>query len=79
MHADGLAHPENYPDRAETITNWFDVLGARFRDVATAPDDTVTPTLAMAVVRGLLFDLTTTADRHRTDRALDRFCALLRH
>ncbi|MFJ8160319.1 TetR/AcrR family transcriptional regulator [Streptomyces sp. NPDC096136] len=79
VHADGLAHPENYPDRAEAVTNWFNSLGAAFRDLAADPDDTVTPTLVMAVVRGLLFDLTTTGDRDRTDRALDRFCALLRY
>ncbi len=79
VHADGLAHPENYPDQAEAITNWFDTLGATFRDIATTPDDTVTPTLVMAVIRALLFDLTTTGDRHRTDRALDRFCELLRY
>ncbi|KIF00428.1 hypothetical protein PL81_40990 [Streptomyces sp. RSD-27] len=78
VHADGLAHPENYPDRGEAITNWFNTLGATFRDITTGPDDTVTPTLVMAVIRGLLFDLTTTGDRRRTDRALDRFCELLR-
>ncbi|GAB7029183.1 hypothetical protein AB0G35_12770 [Streptomyces sp. NPDC021749] len=79
VHADGLAHPENYPDQAEAITDWFHALGATFRDITTGPDDTVTPTLVMAVIRGLLFDLTTTRDRGRTDLALDRFCALLRH
>ncbi|KUL37494.1 hypothetical protein ADL22_21280 [Streptomyces sp. NRRL F-4489] len=79
VHADGLAHPENYPDQAEAITDWFPTLGAAFRDITTAgPDATVAPTLIMAVIRGLLFDLTTTGDRHRTDRALDRFCELLR-
>ncbi|WP_035803656.1 TetR/AcrR family transcriptional regulator [Kitasatospora mediocidica] len=78
VHADGLAHPENYPDQAEAITGWFDTLGATFPDATTGPDDTVTPTLAMAVMRGLLFDLTTTGDRRRTDLALDRFCELLR-
>lgn len=78
VHADGLVHPENYPDQAEAITGWFDTLGATFRDIITGPDDTVTPTLVMAVIRGLLFDLTTTGDHHRTDRALDRFCELLR-
>ncbi|OKJ05587.1 TetR/AcrR family transcriptional regulator [Kitasatospora sp. CB01950] len=78
VHADGLAHPENYPDRAEAITGWFDTLGTTLRGITAGPGDTVTPTLVMAVVRGLLFDLTTTGDRHRTDLALDRFCALLR-
>ncbi|WP_329494468.1 TetR/AcrR family transcriptional regulator [Kitasatospora herbaricolor] len=78
VHADGLAHPENYPDQAEAITDWFDTLGATFRGLAAGPDDTAAPTLVMAVVRGLLFDLTTTGDRRRTDRALDRFCELLR-
>ncbi|MDH6544045.1 TetR family transcriptional regulator [Streptomyces sp. SPB4] len=78
VHADGLAHPENYPDQAEAITGWFDTLGATLRDLTADPDDTVTPTLVMAVIRGLLFDLTTTGDRRRTDRALDRFCELLR-
>ncbi|WP_371493899.1 TetR family transcriptional regulator [Kitasatospora sp. NBC_00374] len=78
VHADGLAHPENYPDQAEAITGWFDTLGATIRDITTDPGDTVTPTLVMAVIRGLLFDLTTTSDRRRTDRALDRFCELLR-
>ncbi|GAA1082553.1 TetR/AcrR family transcriptional regulator [Kitasatospora arboriphila] len=78
VHADGLARPENHPDRAEAVTGWFDTLGAALRGVTTGPGDTVTPTLVMAVVRGLLFDLTTTGDRHRTDLALDRFCALLR-
>ncbi|MEV6978067.1 TetR/AcrR family transcriptional regulator [Kitasatospora sp. NPDC093806] len=77
VHADGLTHPENYPGQAEAITGWFDTLGAAFRSVSTGPDDTVTPTLVMAVIRGLLFDFTTTGDRDRTDRALDRFCALL--
>jgi AcrR family transcriptional regulator len=79
VHADGLAHPENYPNQAEAITGWFNTLSATFRDIATGPDDTVTPTLVMAVIRGLLFDLTTTGDRSRTDSALDRFCELLRH
>jgi AcrR family transcriptional regulator len=79
VHADGLVHPENYPDQSEAITDWFDTLGVTFREVSTGPEDTVTPTLIMAVIRGLLFDLTTTGDRHRTDRALDRFAELLRH
>ncbi|MBD0670932.1 TetR/AcrR family transcriptional regulator [Streptomyces sp. CBMA156] len=78
VHADGLAHPENYPDQAEAITGWFDTLGATVRGIAAGPADTVTPTLVMAVIRGLLFDLTTTGDRRRTDQALDRFCELLR-
>ncbi|GAA4881535.1 TetR family transcriptional regulator [Kitasatospora terrestris] len=78
VHADGLVHPENYPDRAEAITGWFGTLGTALRGVTTGPDDTVTPTLVMAVVRGLLFDLANTGDRDRTDRALDRFCRLLR-
>jgi AcrR family transcriptional regulator len=77
VHADGLVHPESYPDQGAAITDWFDTLGATFRDVSNGPDDSVTPTLVMAVVRGLLFDLTTTGDRHRTDRALDRFAELL--
>jgi len=79
VHADGLTHPENHPNQAEAITDWFNTLGATFRDITTGPDDTVTPTLIMAVIRGLLFDLTITGDRHRTDHALDRFCELLRH
>ncbi len=79
VHADGLAHPEKYRDRAEAITGWFHTLGATVREIATGPDGTVTPTLGMAVVRGLLFDLTATGDRHRTDRALDPFCELLQH
>ncbi|MFD9125343.1 TetR/AcrR family transcriptional regulator [Kitasatospora sp. NPDC059571] len=78
VHADGLTHPENYPDRGEAITGWFDTLGAAFRGIAAGADDTMTPTLVMAVIRGLLFDLTTTGDRHRADRAMDRFCELLR-
>ena len=78
VHADGLVHAETYPDQGQAITDWFDTLGAAFRDVSTGPDDTVTPTLVMAVVRGLLFDLTATGDRHRTDRALDRFAELLK-
>ncbi|MCX4744315.1 TetR/AcrR family transcriptional regulator [Kitasatospora sp. NBC_01287] len=77
VHADGLVHPENYPGQGEAITDWFDTLGATFRDVSTGPDDTVTSTLVMAVVRGLLFDLTVTGDRQRTDGALDRFAELL--
>ncbi|PNG89658.1 hypothetical protein SMF913_25123 [Streptomyces malaysiensis] len=32
----------------------------------------------MAVIRSLLFDLTTTGERERTDLALDQFAALLR-
>lgn len=79
VHADGLTAPENYPDRAAAITDWFEPLAATFRDIATGPDDTVTPSLVMAVIRGLLFDLTTTGDRRRTDRTLNRFCELLRH
>ncbi|MFD8751033.1 TetR family transcriptional regulator [Kitasatospora sp. NPDC059577] len=77
VHADGLAHPEHYPDRARAITDWFDTLSAAFRDVADGEDDTATPTLVMAVLRGLLFDLTTTGDRDRADRALERFARLL--
>ncbi|WP_030245731.1 TetR/AcrR family transcriptional regulator [Streptomyces sp. NRRL S-350] len=79
VHADGLVHPENYPNQAEAITGWFNALNTTFRDIATGPDDTVAPTLVMAVIRGLLFDLTTTGDRRRTDHALDRFCELLWH
>jgi AcrR family transcriptional regulator len=78
VHAAALANPENYPDQAEAITDWFHTLGATFCDIATGPDDTVTPTLVMAVIRGLMLDLTATGDRHRTDRALDRFSELLR-
>ncbi|MEU2717016.1 hypothetical protein [Streptomyces sp. NPDC007205] len=78
VHADALAHPENYPDQAGAIMDWFDTLDATFYDIATGPEDTVTPTLVMAVIRGLMLDLTVTGDRRRTDRALDRFSELLR-
>ncbi|MER7754472.1 TetR/AcrR family transcriptional regulator [Kitasatospora sp. NPDC097643] len=77
VHADLLAHPENYPDQAGAVTDWFETLGALFADVTTGPDDTATPTLVMAVVRGLLFDLTTTGDRERIGAALERFAELL--
>ncbi|KIQ65599.1 hypothetical protein TR51_17395 [Kitasatospora griseola] len=43
-----------------------------------APTTPSPPTLVMAVVRGLLFDLTTSGNRDRTDRAPARFCELLR-
>src|SRR5258708_154425 len=65
VHADGLVHPETYPDQGKAITDWFDTLGATFRDVSTGPEDTVTPTLIMAVVRSPLFDLTATSYAHR--------------
>jgi hypothetical protein len=78
VHADLLAHPENDPGGAEAITDRFKAIGTTFHDVVNGPDDTVTPTVVMAVIRGLLFDLTTTGDRDRTDRALDRFAELLR-
>ncbi|MFJ8623409.1 TetR/AcrR family transcriptional regulator [Kitasatospora sp. NPDC093550] len=77
VHADLLAHPEHDPDRARAVTDWFDTLGAVFRDVTEGQDDTATPTLLMAVLRGLLLDLTLTGDRERADRALERFAALL--
>ncbi|MFI5645166.1 TetR/AcrR family transcriptional regulator [Kitasatospora sp. NPDC051705] len=77
VHADLLAHPENYPDQAGAVTDWFVPLRAALHDVTTGPGDTATPTLVMAVVRGLLFDLTTTGDRERCDLALERFAGLL--
>jgi AcrR family transcriptional regulator len=77
VHADLLAHPERYPDQAGAVTDWFGPLRAVFADVTTGDDDTATPTLVMAVMRGLLFDLTTTGERKRTDLALEEFAALL--
>ncbi|WP_242883013.1 TetR/AcrR family transcriptional regulator [Actinomadura litoris] len=78
VHADGLVRPESHPRQDEAITDWFNAFGAAFRDVAAGSDDTVTPTLIMAVIRGLLFDLTATDDRARVDHALDRFADLLK-
>ncbi|MFF9094295.1 hypothetical protein ACF1AX_14370 [Streptomyces sp. NPDC014802] len=77
VHADLLARPERYPDQAGAATDWFGPLRAVFADVTTGDDDTATPTLVMAVMRGLLFDLTTTGERKRTDLALEEFAALL--
>ncbi|GAB7188754.1 hypothetical protein ATKI12_8585 [Kitasatospora sp. Ki12] len=77
VHADLLAHPEHYPDRARAVTDWFDTLSAAFADVSRGEGDTATPTLVMAVLRGLLLDLTLTGDRDRADRALERFADLL--
>ncbi|MGW1910454.1 TetR/AcrR family transcriptional regulator [Streptomyces sp. NPDC002076] len=77
VHADLLAHPECYPDQAGAVTDWFGPLHTVFADIATGNDDTATPTLVMAVMRGLLFDLTITGERERTDLALKRFAALL--
>ncbi|MFE2026517.1 hypothetical protein ACFW9V_15515 [Streptomyces hygroscopicus] len=77
VHADLLAHPENYPDQAGAVTDWFGPLHTVFADITTGNDDTATPTLVMAVIRGLLFDLTTTGERERTDLALEQFAALL--
>ncbi|MEU6976906.1 MULTISPECIES: TetR/AcrR family transcriptional regulator [unclassified Streptomyces] len=76
VHADLQAHPENYPDQAGAITDWFAPLRTVFADVATGNDDTATPTLVMAVMRGLLFDLATTNERERVDLALRQFAAL---
>ncbi|MGK5638835.1 TetR/AcrR family transcriptional regulator [Streptomyces sp. URMC 126] len=78
VHADAVAHPENYPELAGVVTDWFGTLGATFRDVTEGPGDTVTPTVIMAFVRGLLLDLAVTGDRDRADRAVDRFAGLLR-
>ncbi|MFE7961343.1 TetR/AcrR family transcriptional regulator [Streptomyces sp. NPDC057413] len=77
IHADLLAHPGRYPDQARAVTDWFGPLRTVFADIATGNDDTATPTLVMAVMRGLLFDLTTTGERERTDLALEQFAALL--
>ncbi|MFD7340018.1 TetR/AcrR family transcriptional regulator [Streptomyces violascens] len=77
VHADLLAHPENYPDQAGAVTDWFDPLRTVFADITTGNDDTATPTLVMAVIRGLLFDLTTTGERERADLALEQFATLL--
>ncbi|QMU70083.1 TetR/AcrR family transcriptional regulator [Streptacidiphilus sp. P02-A3a] len=79
VHAEGLVHPETYPGQGEAVTDWFQTLGAAFGSVSAGPGDTVTPTLVMAVLRGLLFDLTATGDRDRADRALERFAELLHH
>ncbi|MFD8544611.1 hypothetical protein [Streptomyces sp. NPDC059649] len=67
VHADLLAHPERYPDQAGAVTDWFSPLRTVFADIATGHGDTATPTLVMAVMRGLLFDLTTSGERERTD------------
>ncbi|MGW2253316.1 TetR/AcrR family transcriptional regulator [Kitasatospora sp. NPDC001660] len=77
VHADGLAHPENHPEAHRAVTDWFATLRAHLADVCAGPQDTVTPTLVMAVLRGLLFDLTLTGDRERTTLAVERFAALL--
>lgn len=77
VHADAVAHPEHYPELRDVVTEWFDTLGATFRDLADGPADTVTPTMVMALVRGLLLDLAVTGDRERADRAVDRFAELL--
>ncbi|WP_250850759.1 SMI1/KNR4 family protein [Streptomyces malaysiensis] len=44
VHADLLAHPENYPDQAGAVTDWFGPLRAVFADLTTGNDDTATPT-----------------------------------
>ncbi|KNB49765.1 TetR/AcrR family transcriptional regulator [Streptomyces caatingaensis] len=77
VHADAIAHPENYGELGDVVAEWCDTLGVTFRDLADGPADTVTPTMVMALVRGLLLDLAVTGDRERADRAVERFAALL--
>ncbi|MFD8086975.1 TetR family transcriptional regulator [Kitasatospora sp. NPDC059722] len=77
VHADHLAHPERHPEGRRAVTDWLVVLREHLAQVCAGPQDVVTPTLVMAVLRGLLFDLTLTGDRERTALAVERLAALL--
>jgi AcrR family transcriptional regulator len=68
VYVESLAEPGR---AAPLVGDWLAVLHSR-GDV-----DEPTATLMIAVVRGLLLDRLTAADPERTDRAMQRFVALL--
>jgi AcrR family transcriptional regulator len=78
VYVDAFAHPDIYSHEGRVmVTDWLKTIAKTFRDLGTDPGDTATPTLIVAVVRGLLLDRLATADTQRTDEALGRFADLV--
>jgi AcrR family transcriptional regulator len=78
VYVAAMTRPENYSDRGRAmVTDWLDELGARFEDSPGDPAATASATLLIAVLRGLLLDRLNTADKERTDAALELFAQLL--
>jgi AcrR family transcriptional regulator len=77
VYVDAMSHPELYSDRGRAmVTEWLDQLDSAFRALASGQVDS-SPTLMIAVIRGLLLDRLNTGDEQRTDLALEQFAQLL--
>lgn len=75
VYVDAMAHPHRYDGGARRMVDgWLQALREIWRPTGLDP---ATATLFIAVVRGLLLDRLTTFDRTRTDRAMQRFLALI--
>lgn len=78
VYVDATTHPGAYADGGRAMVgDWLDIIGSAFRGGPSDGVDTVTATLVIAVIRGLLLDRLAAADPERTDRALAQFAEML--
>jgi AcrR family transcriptional regulator len=78
VYVQAMADPGAYSERGRAmVTEWLDQFGAAIVGTHAGGSDTVSATLVIAVLRGLLLDRFGTGDQPRTDRALERFAELL--
>jgi len=75
VYVDAMINPYVYRGQGRAmVTDWVDSISAAF----TGPtDDPASPTMVIAVIRGLLLDRLATGDHDRTNQALARFSELL--
>lgn len=78
VYIDAIAHPGTYSQQGRAmVTEWLDQFGAVLAGPPAGAADTASPTLVIAVLRGLLLDRLSTGDAERTDRALNLFTHLI--
>jgi AcrR family transcriptional regulator len=76
VYVDAMTHPDSYSDQGRAmVTDWLDTFAASFAELGEGQDGT--PTLVIAVIRGLLLDQLATGDRDRTSAAMARFVELV--
>ncbi len=77
VYVDAMTRPEPYADRGRAmVTEWLDQLDMALLALPPGRTDS-SPTLMIAVIRGLLLDRLSTGDKERTDHALEQFAQLL--
>jgi AcrR family transcriptional regulator len=76
VYVDAISRPGAYGGAATAmVSDWLETVSL----IIGGPNPTVTATLFVAVVRGLLLDGLATGERVRTNDAMERFIGLIGH